>query len=87
MLARDFIRYSPPEKEFGKLTRAWEGFMAVYDLVIRDGLVGTAADTFACDINMKNGWIAALEHDLPKGEHEIAAHGRLVLPSGTWSAT
>ncbi|MGE3335434.1 MAG: dihydropyrimidinase [Rhodospirillaceae bacterium] len=56
--------------------------MAAYDLVIRDGLVGTAADTFACDIAVKDGRIAALGHDLPKGEHEIAAKGRLVLPGG-----
>ena len=56
--------------------------MAAYDLVIRDGLVGTAADTFACDIGVKNGRIAALGHDLPKADHEIAARGRLVLPGG-----
>ncbi len=55
---------------------------ATYDLVIRDGKIGTAADVFDCDIAVKGGRIAALGHDLPKGEHEIAARGRLVLPGG-----
>ncbi|MHB1205556.1 MAG: dihydropyrimidinase [Rhodospirillaceae bacterium] len=56
--------------------------MATYDLVIRDAKVGTASDTFSCDIGVKDGKIAALGHDLPKGEREIAARGRLVLPGG-----
>ena len=55
---------------------------ATYDLVIRDGKVGTASDIFTCDIGVKGGKIAALGHDLPKGEREIAAKGRLVLPGG-----
>jgi predicted amidohydrolase YtcJ len=55
---------------------------ATYDLVIRDGKVATAADVFVCDIGIKGGRIAALGHDLPKGEDEIDARGRLVLPGG-----
>lgn len=55
---------------------------ATYDLVIREGKVGTASDIFTCDIGVKDGKIAALGHDLPKGEREIAAKGRLVLPGG-----
>ncbi len=56
--------------------------VAAYDLVIRNGKVATAADVFTCDIGIKGGRIAALGHDLPKGEDEIDARGRLVLPGG-----
>ncbi len=55
---------------------------AAYDLVIREGRVGTASDVFTCDIGVRGGRIAALGDDLPKGETEIAARGRLVLPGG-----
>jgi dihydropyrimidinase len=55
---------------------------AAYDLVIRDGRIGTASDVFTCDIGVRGGRIAALGDDLPKGETEIAARGRLVLPGG-----
>ena len=55
---------------------------AAYDLVIREGRVGTAADVFVCDIGVKGGRIAALGNELPKGEIEINARGRLVLPGG-----
>jgi dihydropyrimidinase len=55
---------------------------AAYDLVIREGRVGTASDVFSCDIGVKGGRIAALGHELPKGETEINARGRLVLPGG-----
>jgi dihydropyrimidinase len=55
---------------------------AVYDLVVRNGRVGTVSDVFSCDLGVKGGRIAALGHDLPKGEHEIDARGRLVLPGG-----
>lgn len=55
---------------------------AQFDLVIREGRVGTASDTFVCDVGVKGGRIAALGHELGKGEHEIAARGRLVLPGG-----
>lgn len=55
---------------------------ATYDLVIRDARAATAADTFVCDIGVKDGRIAALGHDLPPGEREIAAGNRLVLPGG-----
>ncbi|MGE4064790.1 MAG: dihydropyrimidinase [Rhodospirillaceae bacterium] len=56
--------------------------MAAYDLVVREAHVGTASDSFTCDIGVKDGRIAALGHDLQKGEHEIGARGRLVLPGG-----
>jgi dihydropyrimidinase len=55
---------------------------AAYDLVIREGRVGTASDNFVCDIGVRAGRIAALGYDLPRGESEIAARGRLVLPGG-----
>ena len=56
--------------------------MAAYDRVIRNAKVGTASDIFTCDIGIKGGKIAALGHDLPKGEDEIDAKNRLVLPGG-----
>ena len=56
--------------------------MAAYDLVIREARVATAADVFTCDIGVKQGRIAALGHELPKGEQEVAAKGRLVTPGG-----
>ena len=55
---------------------------AEYDLVIREGRVGTAAETFVCDVAVKGGRIAALGHELGKGEYEVQARGRLVLPGG-----
>ncbi|MGH7037783.1 MAG: amidohydrolase family protein, partial [Stellaceae bacterium] len=54
----------------------------MYDLVIRDARAATAADTFVCDIGVKDGRIATLGHELPRGEREIAAGNRLVLPGG-----
>jgi dihydropyrimidinase len=56
--------------------------MADFDLVIREGRVGTAAESFVCDVGVRGGRIAALGHELGKGEHEIDARGRLVLPGG-----
>ena len=42
----------------------------------------SAADLFTADIGIKGGRIAALGHDLAKGDDEIDARGRLVLPGG-----
>lgn len=53
-----------------------------YDLVIRNGMVATAADVFAADVGVKDGKIAALGRDLGSGTREIDASGKLVLPGG-----
>jgi dihydropyrimidinase len=52
------------------------------DLVIRDGTVVTAADTFRADVGVRGGRIVALGEGLPRAAHEIDAAGRLVLPGG-----
>ncbi len=56
--------------------------MTVYDLVIRNAHVATAADSFRCDIGIRDGRIAALAEGLPAGREEIDATGKLVLPGG-----
>src|ERR671918_1222434 len=52
------------------------------DLVIRNGIVVTAADSARCDVGIRGGRIVALAEDLPKGVREIDARERLVLPGG-----
>ena len=56
--------------------------MSEFDLVIRNAHAATAADVFDCDIGVRDGRIAALDKDLPKGTNEIDATGRWVLPGG-----
>jgi len=56
--------------------------MAEFDLVIRGGTVATAADTFRCDVGIKDGRIAALAESLGGAERELDASGKLVLPGG-----
>lgn len=56
--------------------------MSAYDLVIRHGTVGTASDTFAADVGIRDGVIVALGRDLGAGTEEIDATGLLVLPGG-----
>jgi dihydropyrimidinase len=53
-----------------------------YDLVIRGGTVGTATGSFAADVAIAKGSIAAVGIDLPQGAREIDATGKLVLPGG-----
>jgi len=53
-----------------------------YDLVIRGGTVATASDVVRCDVGIRGGRVAALGADLPRGEKEIDATGRYVLPGG-----
>ncbi len=52
------------------------------DLVVRNGTVVTAADTFRADIGVRGGRIVALAEDLPRATQEIDAAGRPVLPGG-----
>ncbi len=56
--------------------------MTAFDLVIRGGTVATASDTFACDIGVRAGRIAALGRELGPAAEVIDASGLLVLPGG-----
>ena len=56
--------------------------MAEYDLVVRNGTVVTAADSFAADVGIKDGLISTLGRGLGPGTREIDAKGKLVLPGG-----
>ncbi|WP_419898738.1 dihydropyrimidinase [Roseomonas sp. USHLN139] len=53
-----------------------------YDLVVRGGTLATAAEVFEADIGIKDGVIAALGRNLPRGTQEIAAKGMIVTPGG-----
>jgi dihydropyrimidinase len=52
-----------------------------YDLVLRDGTLITASDTYAADLAINRGRIAAIGHHL-RGTREIDASGLQVLPGG-----
>jgi dihydropyrimidinase len=54
----------------------------MYDLTVRNGTVATATDTFAADIGVAGGRIAAIGKDLAPGRRDLDARGRLVLPGG-----
>ncbi len=56
--------------------------MPTFDTIIRGGTVATASDTFAADLGIRDGRIAALGHDLGEAAEVIDASGRLVLPGG-----
>ena len=51
------------------------------DLVIRNGTVATASDTFKADIGITGGRITAIAESL-SADREIDASGKLVLPGG-----
>src|SRR5215469_16765110 len=53
-----------------------------FDLIVRDGRIATASDTFDCDIGIKDGRIASLGHDLRDSDEVIDAKNKLVLPGG-----
>ncbi len=53
-----------------------------FDTIIRGGTVVTAADTFACDVGIRDGRIAALGTELGPGAEVVDASGLLVLPGG-----
>lgn len=53
-----------------------------FDLVIRGGTIATSGDIFDADIGIRDGKIVALGLDLARGQDEIDATGRLVLPGG-----
>lgn len=56
--------------------------MQAFDLIIRNANVVTAADSFLCDIGIREGRIAALGLDLQGAAHEVDARGRTVTPGG-----
>ena len=56
--------------------------MAAFDLVVRGGTIATSSDVYVADIGVKGGRIVALGLDLAKGEDEVDARGKLVLPGG-----
>lgn len=54
-----------------------------FDLVVKNGIVVTAADESACDIGIKDGVVVCLGKDLPVGEgvEVIDAEGGYVTVS------
>ncbi|MBX9591194.1 MAG: dihydropyrimidinase [Hyphomonadaceae bacterium] len=56
--------------------------MTQFEVIIRGGTVATASDTFACDIGIRDGRIAALGDALGSADNVIDAAGKLVLPGG-----
>ncbi len=58
------------------------GIMTTFDTIIAGGTVATASDTFACDVGIVDGRIAALGAALEDAREIIDASGRLVLPGG-----
>src|SRR5882724_4643679 len=56
--------------------------MAEFDMVIRNAVVGTAADIFHADIGISDGVIAALGRGLGPARRDFDAAGRYVLPGG-----
>ena len=52
------------------------------DLIIANGTVATASDTFACDVGILGERIVALGHGLGPSMRTIDATGHLVLPGG-----
>jgi len=56
--------------------------MSVFDMVIRNAVVATAADVFEADIGITGGIVTALGRDLGPAVRDIDAAGRYVLPGG-----
>jgi dihydropyrimidinase len=52
------------------------------DLVVRNGTVITAGDTFEGDVGVVDGRVVLLGTGLPAGDREIDAAGLLVMPGG-----
>lgn len=53
-----------------------------YDLVIRNGLLGTESSVVRGDLGIRDGRVAAIGGYLDRGDREIDAAGRFVLPGG-----
>ncbi|WP_245893430.1 dihydropyrimidinase [Devosia naphthalenivorans] len=54
----------------------------MFDLIVRNGTVATAADVFSSDVAIKDGRIVQLGHDLGEAREVLDATGKLVLPGG-----
>lgn len=59
-----------------------EAAICEFDLVIRGGLVATAAESYVADLGIRDGRIAAIGARLAAGREEIDASDRWVLPGG-----
>ena len=53
-----------------------------FDLVVRDAVVTTAADTMRCDVGVLGGTVVQLGLHLGPGQREIDAAGRVMTPGG-----
>ncbi|WP_052261872.1 dihydropyrimidinase [Leisingera sp. ANG-M1] len=53
-----------------------------YDLIIQNGTIATASDTYRADIGVKGGKIIAIAEHLEGAEEVIDASGKFVLPGG-----
>ncbi len=53
-----------------------------FDTIIRGGTIATASDTFACDIGISGGRIAALGDISATRARSSTRRGKLVLPGG-----
>src|SRR6185295_18867066 len=53
-----------------------------FDTILRGGTIATASDTFACDIGISGGRIAALGDKLTEAEDIVDVSGKLLLPGG-----
>ncbi len=56
--------------------------MAEFDMVVRNAVVGTAADIFPAEIGITDGVITALGRRLGPARRDLDAAGRYVLPGG-----
>jgi dihydropyrimidinase len=56
--------------------------VSLFDTIIRNGTVVTAADASRCDVGIRAGKIVALAERLDGAEEVIDAAGKLVLPGG-----
>jgi dihydropyrimidinase len=56
--------------------------VAVHDVVIRGGTVAAATGTMRADVGIAGEIIVALGAQLPAGQREIDATGKLVVPGG-----
>src|ERR671913_1596449 len=56
--------------------------MEALDLVVRNGTVVTATDSFRADVGIRAGRVVALAEGRPRAAQEVDAAGKLVLPGG-----